>query len=43
VFGLIADLAGSYEAMWLALAIVVTLSLVPALLVREPSEVPAPA
>ena len=34
---------GSYEAMWLALAIVVTLSLVPALLVREPSETPAPA
>ena len=43
LFGLIADLAGSYEAMWLALAIVVTLSLVPALLVREPSETPAPA
>ncbi len=43
LFGLIADLAGSYEAMWLALAIVVTLSLVPALLVREPSEIPAPA
>jgi hypothetical protein len=29
--------------MWLALAIVVALSLVPALLVREPSEGPAAA
>jgi predicted MFS family arabinose efflux permease len=43
LFGLVADLAGSYEAMWLALAIVVALSLVPALLVREPSEGPAAA
>lgn len=35
LYGLIADTAGSYRAIWAALAIVVALALVPAVLVRE--------
>jgi MFS family permease len=34
-FGAIADLAGTYRAVWAALAIVLSLGVVPALLVRE--------
>lgn len=35
LFGLVADLAGSYRAIWLALAVVVSAAFVPALLVQE--------
>lgn len=35
--GLVADLAGGLDAMWLTLAIAVSLALLPAALVREPS------
>ena len=37
LYGLIADLAGGYRLMWLVLAAVVLLSLVPAALVGEPA------
>ncbi len=38
VLGLVADLAGTYRAIWVVLAGLLTLAFVPALLVREPRE-----
>jgi predicted MFS family arabinose efflux permease len=35
VYGLVADLAGSYRAIWAALSLVLALAFVPASLVRE--------
>lgn len=37
ICGLIADVAGGFQAMWMALAILVGLALVPAMLVHEPA------
>jgi MFS family permease len=38
VLGLVADLAGTYRAIWVVLAGLLTLAFVPALLVREPRD-----
>jgi MFS family permease len=35
LYGLVADLAGSYRAIWAALAVVLAVALLPAMLVRE--------
>jgi cyanate permease len=35
LYGLVADVAGSYRAIWAALACVLLVALVPALLLRE--------
>ncbi len=35
LYGLVADLAGTYRAIWLALAVILVIALVPATLVRE--------
>jgi predicted MFS family arabinose efflux permease len=37
LYGLVADAAGSYRAIWAALAVVLALAFVPAALVREPA------
>jgi MFS family permease len=37
LYGLVADLAGGYRVMWLAIGAVVALAFLPALLVREPA------
>lgn len=37
LYGLLADSTGGFQAVWVALAIVVALALVPAVLVREPA------
>ncbi|MGH3329381.1 MAG: MFS transporter, partial [Streptomycetales bacterium] len=37
LYGLLADLAGGFQVMWIVLAVEVGMALVPALLVREPS------
>ena len=37
-FGLVADLAGSYRAIWLALAVVIGVAFLPALLIREETQ-----
>ncbi|MGI8421276.1 MAG: hypothetical protein ACR2MU_03295, partial [Gaiellaceae bacterium] len=36
LYGLVADAAGTYRALWAVLAGVLTLAFVPALLIREP-------
>ncbi len=41
LYGLVADLAGTYRAIWAVLAIVLVIALVPASLVREPGAVRA--
>jgi hypothetical protein len=35
LYGLVADLAGTYRAIWAALAVVLVVALLPAMLVRE--------
>ena len=42
LYGLVADLAGTYRAIWAVLACVLACSFVPALLVREHERAPAP-
>ena len=39
IYGLVADTAGTYRAIWGVLTVVLVLALVPAFLVREPSTV----
>ncbi len=43
LYGLVADLTGTYRAIWLALAVILAVALVPATLVREspPEAIPA--
>ena len=43
LYGLVADLTGTYRAIWLALAVILVIALVPATLVREspPEAIPA--
>jgi MFS family permease len=40
LYGLAADLAGTYRAVWVALAVVVAVAFVPALLIHEPAATP---
>jgi MFS family permease len=40
LYGLVADLAGTYRAIWLVLTVVLLIALVPAMLVREPAAEP---
>jgi cyanate permease len=39
LYGLVADVTGSYRVMWLALAAALIVSLIPVLLGREPDQV----
>jgi ACS family hexuronate transporter-like MFS transporter len=43
LFGLVADLAGTYRAIWIVLAAFLAIALVPAMLVREAPEAPRSA